>query len=218
MGRMRWRRGVVRGGPRREYSSRTRRGVPIDTDAIVSSRPTRAARLRRAVIPEEDTLDARLDGLVVQDGEEDGGAYVSEAQETREERAKNDDPLDLVRVREEVGVRADVQAVLVAVGLVLAAAAKGRGRVLVARRARDRDRAATARRRRSRCRDANGNASGRGGDARGARDAAGGARWRRRRRADDGARGRGDQHRVARGGAPRLVRARRPDEGVAEVM
>ena len=68
-----------------------------------------------------------MDGLVVQDGEEDGGAYVSEAQETREERAKDDHPLDLVRVREEVGVRADVQAVLVAVGLVLAAAAKGAG-------------------------------------------------------------------------------------------
>ena len=96
--------------------------------------------------------------------------YASEAQETREERAKDYHALDLVRVREEVGVRADVQAVLVAVGLVLAAAAKGRGRVLVARRARDRDRAATARRRRSRCRDANGNASGRGGDARGARE------------------------------------------------
>ena len=50
-----------------------------------------------------------------------------EAEETREERAENDHPLDLVRVGEEVGVRADVQAVLVAVGLVLAAAAKGAG-------------------------------------------------------------------------------------------
>ena len=67
---------------------------------------------RRAVVPEQDALHTRLDRLAVQDGEQDARADVSERAERGEEGGEDDHALDLVGVREEVAVRADVQACL----------------------------------------------------------------------------------------------------------
>ena len=77
--------------------------------------------LSRTVVSEEDALDARADGLIVQDREQDRGSDVAQAQKRCEKRAEDDDALELIGVGEEVGVRADVEPVLVPVGFVVAA-------------------------------------------------------------------------------------------------
>ena len=66
-----------------------------------------------------------LMGLVVQDRQQDGGPDVPEGEEGCEKRAEDYDAFELIGVREEVGVGADVEAVLVPVGLVVAAPCLG---------------------------------------------------------------------------------------------